>query len=263
MTWSFSRLNSFGQCKYGWYLHYLEGNIDEGSFFSEFGTVGHKVLEAYEKGEVNIFNITDYYMYMWHETVLHDAPYNAYVDLNEKYYNLGLDYFNNIDLNLDDYEILGVEKEVRFEIEGYEFVGYIDLLLKNKITGDITILDHKSASIKILKSGKVSKSDQEHFLEFKRQLYLYSRKVIEEYGPVKYLKWNMFKDRTEITIPWKQEEYDEAAEWAINTIHQIESEEEWEPNPEERYFCDNLCGCKQLCSHRYSAEKEWEEESWL
>ena len=48
-----------------------------------------------------------------------------------------MDLFDNIDLVLDDYEILGVEKEVHFTIDGKEFVGYIDLLLKDKITKEI------------------------------------------------------------------------------------------------------------------------------
>ena len=71
-----------------------------------------------------------------------------------------MDYLDNIDLDLDSYEILGVEKKVEFELFGKRFVGYIDLLLRDKQTDEIIIVDHKSASIKILKNGNISKSDQ-------------------------------------------------------------------------------------------------------
>ena len=68
---------------------------------------------------------------------------------------------------MENYEILGVEEKVEFTINGKDFIGYIDLLVKDKKTNEIIIIDHKSASLKILKNGKISKSDQQHFLEFK------------------------------------------------------------------------------------------------
>ena len=120
-------------------------------------------------------------------------------------------------------------------------MGYIDLLVKDKNTGEIIIIDHKSASIKILKSGKISKSDQQHFLEFKRQLYLYSIPILKEYGSVSKLKWNMFKDQKWIEIPWNEEEYEEAIQWAKDTLLLVEKEHEWRPNP-DYYYCYYLCG---------------------
>ena len=157
------------------------------------------------------------------------------------YYDKGIDYFDNIDLDLENYEILGVEEKVEFTINGKDFIGYIDLLVKDKKTNEIIIIDHKSASLKILKNGKISKSDQQHFLEFKRQLYLYSIPVIKKYGSVSKLKWNMFKDQKWIEIPWVKEEYDEAIQWAKDTLSLIEKESEWNPNP-DYYYCHYLCG---------------------
>ena len=115
------------------------------------------------------------------------------------------------------------------------------MLVKDKETGEIIIIDHKSASIKILKNGSISKSDQKHFLEFKRQLYLYSIPIVKEYGSVSKLKWNMFKDQKWIEIPWKQEEYDEAIQWAKDTLKLIENESLWLPN-QDYYYCNYLCG---------------------
>lgn len=242
MTWSFSRLNSFYNCPYEWKLRYIDCNKSENGFFGEYGSLIHKILEKYEKGELSLFELNDYYEEHFSESVPHDAPPNKYVDIKQSYYEKGLDYFNNIDLDLDKYDVLGVEKEVRFQIAGKDFVGYIDLLLKEKETGKIIILDHKSASIKTLKNGKVSKSDQEHVREFIRQLCLYAIPIIEEYGHVDELWWNLFKDRNWLKMPFKKEDYDEAIQWAKDTLALIENEREWLPNNSSSYYCSYLCG---------------------
>lgn len=241
MTWSFSRLNSFYNCRYEWKLRYIDCNKSENGFFGEYGSLIHKILEKYEKGELSLFELNDYYEEHFSESVPHDAPPNKYVDIKQSYYEKGLDYLNNIDLDLDKYEILGVEKEVRFQISGKDFIGYIDLLLKGKETGKIIILDHKSASIKTLKNGKVSKSDQEHVREFIRQLCLYAIPIIEEYGHVDELWWNLFKDKNWFKMPFNKEDYDEAIKWAEDTLTLIENEKNWFPNP-DYYYCNFLCG---------------------
>ncbi|RKI83871.1 hypothetical protein D7V90_08250 [bacterium 1xD42-87] len=241
MTWSFSRLNSYYNCAYEWYLHYLECNKSENGFFGEYGSFIHKILEKYISGELSLFDLNQYYEENFNESVPHDAPPNKYVDIRQSYYDKGIEYLNNIDLDLDRYEILGVEKEIHFTIEDKDFVGYIDLLVKDRETDEIIIIDHKSASIKILKNGSISKTDQKHFLEFKRQLYLYSIPIVKEYGSVSKLKWNMFKDQKWIEIPWKQEEYDEAIQWAKDTLKLIENESLWLPN-QDYYYCNYLCG---------------------
>lgn len=241
MTWSFSRLNSYYNCSYEWRLHYLECNKSENGFFGEYGSLIHTILEKYAKGELSLFDLNQYYEEHFNECIPHDAPPNKYVDIRQSYYDKGIEYLNNIDLYLEKYEILGVEKEVNFRIGDKDFVGYIDLLVRDKETNEIVIIDHKSASIKILKNGNISKSDQQHFLEFKRQLYLYSIPIIKEYGSVSKLKWNMFKDQKWIEIPWKREEFDEAIQWAKDTLDLIEKEVLWLPNP-DYYYCHYLCG---------------------
>ena len=220
----------------------MDCNKSENGFFGEYGSLIHKILEKYEKGELSLFELNDYYEEHFSESVPHDAPPNKYVDIKQSYYEKGLDYFNNIDLDLDKYEVLGVEKEVRFQIAGKDFVGYIDLLLKEKETGKIIILDHKSASIKILKNGKVSKSDQEHVREFIRQLCLYAIPIIQEYGHVDELWWNLFKDKNWLKIPFNKEDYDEAIKWAEDTLILIEKEKDWLPNNSSSYYCNYLCG---------------------
>lgn len=245
MRWSFSRLNSFDSgCKYEWYRHYIECEPSKQGFFGAFGGFCHTCLEKYAKRELDLFDLSSYYEENFSTEVPYDAPPNKYVDIKSDYFEKGLDYFDNIDLPIDKYEVIGVEKRVDFNItDKYSFIGFIDLLLRDPEDGKLILCDHKSSSIKILKSGKVSKSDQEHFLAFKRQQYLYAKAVIEEFGvgSVKELWWNMFKDQNWIKIPFDDVGYFEAQEWALNTIHRIEKEVEWPPNP-QMFYCNYLCG---------------------
>lgn len=250
MTWSFSRLNAYYTCPYEFYLHYIECNKGDNNFFGQFGTLIHTILEKYAKGELSIFEISQYYEDNFDDIVTERAPFNKYVDIRQSYYEKGLDYLNNIDLILEDYEILGVEKKVEFNIGGYKMLGYIDLLLRDK-DGNIIVLDHKSASLKFKKNGDISKTDLKHFTDFKRQLYLYSMAVINEYNiEPKYLWWNMFKEKKHIKIEFNNEEYDEAIKWAESTVKLIEKETMWLPNP-DRYYCRNLCGMRNnACEYK-------------
>lgn len=246
MLWSFSRLNSYYNCPFEWKRKYIDCEYGENGFFGEFGSHCHSLLEGYAKGEISIFEISQLYEEGFNDAVVHDAPPNKYVDIRQSYFDKGLEYFNNIDLDLEQYEVLGVEKKVQFQIDGKDFVGFIDLLLKEKSTGKIIILDHKSASIKFLKNGKVSKSDQSHVREFIRQLCLYAKPIIEEYGHVDELWWNLFKDQNWLKIPFTQEDYEEAIQWAKDTIKLIESDTSWFPNP-DFYYCNYLCSQRNNC----------------
>lgn len=266
MVWSFSRLNSYYHCPYEWKMKYLCGKYGISSAMAQFGGYVHEIFEKYFKGELGIFELPIYYEDHYDENVTMPFPHNNYVDLAEKYYQQGLELFENFtehDLTsgefVEKYDVLGIEKEVKFEYKGYKFVGYIDLLLRDKADGKLIILDHKSAALKILKSGKIGKGDLEHFEEFKKQLYLYSHAVIQEFGSgsVKSLRWNLFRLGTIYEIPWEEKEYKAAMEWAVSTIKTIEKDDTWNPADEltkammdgkyPPFYCMNLCSQRDEC----------------
>lgn len=247
--WSFSRVNY--NCLKELKMSYIDCEDKVESAHGQFGGFCHTILEKYFKGELDLFELPQFYMDHFDEYVTLPFPYNKYVDMKEKSFNAGLKYFEEFDFDLEHYELLGIEKQVNFKVGKYNFIGFIDLLLRNKDTGEITILDHKSSSIKILKSGKISKKDEWHFEQFKKQLYLYAIAVLEEYGRVDYLEWNLFKDMNKIKIPFSSEEFEAAKEWTLEQIHKVENEEEWE-GTEDFFYCNNLCSVRHLCeSGRY------------
>lgn len=238
MTWSFSRINSFyGGCKKEWNEKYVECLDSCSSFDGQAGGVAHETFEAYFNGEIDEYDMASYFEDLYSKKVTYSCPYPN----GDTKFGKILEYFENFSFDKNKYEIIGVEKEIRYKIKDkYPFVGYIDLLLRDKETGEIIVLDHKSSTIKILKNGNVSKSDLEHFIAFKRQLLLYSYAVLKEYGSVSKLKWNMFKDGTSIEIDWTEKDMNDAIDWAYDTIQKIEKETEFPACP-DYYYCVNLC----------------------
>ena len=250
MVWSFSRVNAASGCMYCFYLQYIEELESMPNAYAQFGTLCHETLEKYLKGELNMFNVSEYYQEHYSDYVTCDFPSNKYVDLAEKTYNQGLEYFNNINFDFNKYEILGVEQELKFKVGKYNFKGYADAIYKEKDTGEIILRDHKTASFKYLKNGGVSKTNEDHYRDFRRQEYLYCIPLIEKYGKVDYLSWNMIRDQRVIKIPFDENEYKEAIEWCIKTIESIEQEMLWLPDTSESYRCSNICNHRDKCIYR-------------
>lgn len=249
MIWSFSRVNAAYGCLYNFYLTYIEGHEGLTNAYAQFGTLCHETLEKFLKEELDIFTVSQYYQDNYNEYVTCNFPPNKYVDLGEKTYNQGLDYFNNLNFDFDKYEVLGVEQELNFNVGKYPFHGYADAIYRDRTTGDIILRDHKTASFKYLKDGSVSKTNADHFRDFRRQEYLYCIPLIEEYGKVDYLSWNMIRDQREIKIPFNEDEFNEAKEWAITTIEVLENELLWLPDTASSYKCNVICDQRNLCTY--------------
>jgi len=239
--WSYSKLTAFAACPHEWKRLYVDHAAAEGNFFAEFGSWCHRVLEGYCKKELTARQALSLYKREYDRHVTHDAPFNMWSDLAASYYSRGCEFFSSLDLGLRRSEVLGVERLVEFRLQRYPFVGFVDLILRDRKTGRITIVDHKSGGLKILRSGEVSKTDRARFLDYKRQLYLYSIPVIREFGPVSTLAWNLMKDRTTYRIAWRQDEYDATIAWALATIRRIRSAARFPRNRTNAFYCDNLC----------------------
>ena len=247
-TWSFSRINSFdGGCKREWKMHYIDCEDAFNSFDGQCGSLAHKTLEKYFKNELSEFDLYSYFEERYPEEVTIQCPYP---NGDTKYAKI-LNYFENFSFDSNKYEVLGVEKEIRIKIKDkYDLVGFIDLLLRDKNTGEIILCDHKTSTIKLLKNGNISKTDEAHFLAFKRQQYLYSYAILQEFGRVDYLEWNMLKDGNIIKIPWKEEEMNEVLDWAYNSIQSINNETDYPAEP-DYYYCYNLCSVRnQYCPYK-------------
>ena len=259
--WSYSRCTSFGQCKYEYYLNYIinddEQYLREGNYYAEVGSFVHKILEMIFKGELTQDDALQYYLDNYKNNVLYKVKNKSTMD---KTYALLADFFASIDLSwVDNYEILGVEKKMKFTLDGFDFIGYIDLLLRDKRDGKIVVLDHKSTEYPFKLDGALKKKLQDSFSKYKKQMYLYAYAVYEEYDEYpKDMTWHHFKDGGKLaTIPFKRMEYVESLDWFRRTLREIEREEDFEPN-EDFFYCSTLCNFRKSCEyHKRSMRKAW------
>lgn len=244
MRFSYSRLKMFEQCPLAWKRKYIDEEEGEDNFFAQFGSCVHHVLERYAKHEISLFDLVPEYKKSFTKMVTADPPND---DMLKNYYETGIEYFYDIDLDLDLYDILGVEMEIQTDIGEYEFCGYIDLLIREKNTGGIVVLDHKSKALTFKKNGDLTKAGTAGLEEFKKQLYLYSKYVFEKYGEYpKELKWNLFRTGKILSIPFSIQEYEESISWAEDIISKLEKEEKWEAK-KDYYYCSYLCEYRGDC----------------
>ena len=141
--WSYSRITTFELCPYQYYLQYIKGIKSGDNAFSEYGTFMHSIFEKYFKGELNIFELEEYYSKNYSDNVKMDFPPSK-VDLNASYFEKGRNYFENF--SGFEGKCLGVETKYNFKIGEFDFTGIIDY--EGLVNGEIEIIDHKSKSNK-------------------------------------------------------------------------------------------------------------------
>lgn len=247
IIWSFSTLHQYEQCPFAFYERKIDGTeINEGNFYSDAGGFNHEVNAKIFDGSLKIDDAIDYYI----ENYGNNVVYTAKQSTMDKKYNQGIDYLAAFDIErLKDYEILGVEKKVLFEIDGYKFIGFIDLLLRHKKTKKILLIDHKSLDHFMKKDGTPLKSQLSYFEAYSKQMYLYSRPIFEEYGeyPDRII-WNHFFDQQITNIPFNKDDYENALKWAINIIRMIYKDKKF--NAKHSYMmCKVLCGYRNSCCY--------------
>lgn len=247
MVWSFSRIHAWEQCPFSFYKKYIEQEHGIQNFWAENGSAVHFTLEKIFSGEIDIIEAPAFYIEQYgnicsftKESVM-DNAFNACLDFLCEY---DFSYF-------DQYEILGVEKECRFKVGKYKFKGFIDLLLKDKITGEIIVWDHKSAPYPFKKDGKsVLKNCQDQFIEYKHQIYLYCKQIIDENGiiPSKII-WLHFKDNKTAVIDFDIRDYEETLCWAENTVKKIYRDRKF-ADKESFMLCERLCDFREECDYK-------------
>lgn len=240
MIWSFSRLNGFYTCKRMWYLTYISKSDRSIGFFTQYGLFGHEIFEKYGRGELKLEEIMPFIKDKYSDFVNIQAPPNPYVDLGESYSNKMISSFENFK-GFDD-ETLDIEKEISFELDFFgikkPFIGYIDRVSRDN--KGIVITDYKS---------KTKFASKKELKEYARQPYLYSEDIKNKYGEFPYkLCFDMFKSQNKVEIPFNMEDFEEAKQWARDTIQKIYDEVEFPCNVSQ-FFCDYICGVKEACDY--------------
>ena len=197
----------------------------------------HSLLERWAKGELMSFELADAYEAEYDEAVKHYFPPFP-KGLAGRYYDEGLQYFRSFDGFGGDMEILSVEDKFELDIRGNRFVGIADLVLRDRNTGDITVIDHKSKSMNSMKKAQYENT---------RQLYTYAAYVKERFGAFPtLLRFNMFRYGVNIDEPFSMKRYEETMDWIERTIAEIRAEREWKVSSSS-YFCRFICSTRLYC----------------
>lgn len=221
--------------------------MSEGNYYAELGSYVHNILQMVFEGKLSVDDSLAYYLDHYDDNIC----YKVNPQTMRKNYEIIADYFAGLTLDwMKDYEVLGVELETKFRIAKYNFIGYIDLLLRDKRDGKIVVIDHKSTEYPFTAKGTVKKKCQHSFESYKKQMYLYCHAVKEMYGEFpKEMTWNHFKDDGKFaTIPFLQNEYEETMRWVMDTLNVIEHEEEFAPTI-NYFYCHNLCNFRNTCEY--------------
>lgn len=242
MTWSYSRLKSFLKCPYGFFIHYILGDEEEPTFLSSYGSFIHEIHEKVFKGEISKQDAPVYYLEHFNDSVTGAPPKGTF----QGYYRGALDYMSNFPKF--EGKIVSVEEHFDFDINGYKFTGFSDLITRTD--KGLVLYDHKAKALKPF-SGKAkpTKTDIE-LTEYYRQLYLYAYAIKQKYGEYPCeLVFNCYKSRSMVRTPFVENDMQEALDWACGVIEKIRGTAEWLPDID--YFtCNHLCGMNEQCDFK-------------
>lgn len=187
--YSISRLTSFMNCEYGYFLNYHLKKQGKPNIYSLLGTKVHEILERLQISEITkeeakkefdnaLFEVTEIMGYKF----MSDKVRDNFIKSIRHFF----DYYKPIPAS----KVL-MEKEFYTEVAGVVLVGFIDVvaLFEDKdadgnITTRVEVVDYKTSS------KYTSKDIDEHGL----QLVLYAMALEQEFGvKISKIKWNMLK----------------------------------------------------------------------
>jgi len=240
MVWSYSRVKTFADCRYRFFLKYIYGCEERDRFFASYGSYVHNLLEQYYTGSMPQERLPTEFLLGFQENVRGERPKESTV---AKYIQNGAEYFRNF--RPFEYETIGVEKRVDFRIDNMKFIGYLDYLGSD--SNGLVLIDHKSRDMKPRSNRKKPTVKDAELDEMLRQLYIYSAAIHQEYGEFPYkLCFNCFRTNTLIEEQFSINAYHEAISWVKKEIRKIEEAEIFNPSI-EFFSCCYICGVSEEC----------------
>lgn len=243
MTWSYSRIRCFEDCPYKFFLTYIKCCPEERRFFASFGSFMHAILERYLLGELHKDELTGFYLQNFRNEVQGRAPTEK---VFSNYFNSGYRYLSDCNFPTDN--VIAVELPVDFDVNGNNFTGIIDYVLR---TGDGKLIlgDHKSRALKPRSNRKKPTQSDKELDKYFEQLYLYCKPIKDIYGEFpESMEFNCFRTGNIISEPFDIKKYEAVLEKFGTRPGQIAINEKWNPNL-EFFKCKHLCGKNGSCEY--------------
>ena len=238
---SYSKLTTFNNCKYGYCERYINHQKGIGNCFSSYGTLVHSLLERYAKGELSAEGLLDAYEWEFDAAVPEPFPTTKYCpDMRKLYYEQGVEFLTNFK-GYSGLKILDVEEAFDMPLFDWTLTGVVDLVFIEQETNQLVLRDWKS---------KASFKNKKEAAEYRRQLYLYSPYIKKKYGRFPdRLEFYLIRKNDIVSAPFSEDDMAEAISWANNTVKEIKECWTYPPSP-EAFFCNQLCNHRLTCPHR-------------
>lgn len=246
MTFSFSRLHSYEQCPYAFYKRYIEEEQGESNFYAENGSIMHDIFKRLLLKEITLEEAPTIYQEEF------DCISNLVKKSTmENTFDKCIEYLCEVDeFDHEKYEIVAVEERMDFKVGKYDFVGFPDLLVKERASGIVILIDHKSLDHFLKKDGSVLKNKQNDFSAYSKQMYLYCKAIKDLYGiQVDKISWHHFKDSGIMTvIDFNQEDYENTLHWCEYMIGKIKKDKVFDAC-QSYMMCNSLCNFRNMCEY--------------
>ena len=249
IRFSHSSSSTFHTCPLAFKLSYIDKVQPRAeNFYGEYGLLIHECFEAFFRGELDAYELSQYYDRKYSEMIKTPCP-SPPEGLEEKYKQQGKEFFNNFYFDRDAYEILIIEDKIDFELDGVMLVAKPDLVLKHKETGKTSLIDYKSSIVfrTNKRTGKET-TDQKKLRGYYKQLYLYAYALrVHANIPIDEITIWFVRPERFLTTPWLPEKEEKAMRMLKELIVRIKAEEEFKADNSAPYFCNNICGVREHC----------------
>jgi uncharacterized protein YktA (UPF0223 family) len=242
MNYGYSKVDTFNNCNHSFLLQYILAKDSKPNFFGEFGSFIHEVIEKYFRKELSKEKLTQYYIDNYNKAVISSAPPYP-INMSGNYFNDGISFFDNINFDIDDYNIISIEETMTFTYNDIEITMRPDIILQDKETEEYILMDLKTHKIK----DKKDKAIIDGYLNQAR-LYSYGIWINKNIQISKVFIW-FVRNRQIMESTVDSSKIMETMNWFEDLVNQIRKEEKWEANLTKKndYFCNQICGVRDHC----------------
>ena len=203
---SYSQFSQWDKCPQMWKLNYLDKlGTFRGNIYTIFGSALHETIQAYlvayyEKtiaiadslplGDILQYRMEENYKQTKENS---EEPIDVTLEEMKEFYNDGLNIINEFlkrkrsYFPKKDHELLGIELDIDFNLpKEMRFVGFMDVVIHNKKTGRIRIIDIKTSTMGWNKWQKADKNKTNQLLLYKK-FFSKQRDIPEDKIDIEYL----------------------------------------------------------------------------
>ena len=203
---SYSQFAKWDKCPYTWKLDYVDKETTfYGNIYTLFGTALHETIQAYlvcyyERTikEADNLPLKDILQYRMEENYKiskeqHGDDFEVTLEEMKEFFQDGNNIIDEFLKRKNSYfpkkntEMLGIEVGLNYNLpNNLNFVGYMDVVLHNKVTGRVKIIDIKTATMGWNKYMKADKNKTNQLLLYK-QFFSKEREIPIDKIDIEYL----------------------------------------------------------------------------